>query len=72
MTGSPFSKEFLETELNTFSDENDDCEWVWLTPQEVLDTDALDPSNVQACDGMVSFDDVLDDIDRISGGHSHE
>ena len=69
---APFSKEFLETELDTFSDENEDCEWVWLTPQEVLDTDALDPSNVQACDGMVSFDDVLDDIDRISGGHSHE
>lgn len=25
---APFSKEFLEAELNTFSDENEDCEWV--------------------------------------------
>ena len=68
---APFSKEFLETELNAFSGSNEDCEWVWLTPMEVLDTDALDPANIQAGDGTVPFGDVLADIDRISSGHGH-
>lgn len=69
---APFSKAFLEEELAAFSDGNEDCEWVWLTPVEVLDADALDPATVQGGDGSVSFDEVLDDIDRISGGHSHD
>ncbi|MBX0297447.1 cupredoxin domain-containing protein [Haloarcula nitratireducens] len=68
---APFSKQFLEHELERFSDVNEDCEWVWLTPQEVLDTDALDPAAIQADDGTVSFDEVIEDIDRIPGGHSH-
>jgi len=68
----PFSKEMLEHELELFSDGNEDCEWVWLTPREVLDTAALDPANIQAGDGTVSFDEVLDDIDRISSGHGHD
>ncbi|MFD1645780.1 cupredoxin domain-containing protein [Haloarchaeobius litoreus] len=64
---APFSKQFLEGELEHFSrpGENVNLEWVWLTPQEVLDTDALDPSNIQAEDGSVSFEAVLADIDRI-------
>ncbi|WP_209309517.1 cupredoxin domain-containing protein [Haloarcula amylovorans] len=69
---APFSKQFLEHELERFSGGNEDCEWVWLTPQEVLDTDALDPGAIQADDGRVSFDEVLADIERIHGGHSHE
>ncbi|MBV0925889.1 hypothetical protein KTS45_16935 [Halomicroarcula limicola] len=68
---APFSKQFLEHELEQFSDGNEDCEWVWLTPKEVLDTDALDPGAIQADDGTVSFDEVVADIDRIPGGHSH-
>jgi plastocyanin len=71
---APFSKEFLEREMEHFSadDENTAVNWVWLTPQEVLDTAALDPANIQEGDGEVPFDAVLDDIDRISGGHEHE
>ena len=65
---APFSKEFLEGELNeltAFVDSDDqDCEWVWLTPREVLDTDALDPGEIQDTE-EVPFDDVLDDIDRV-------
>lgn len=76
---APFSKEFLEEELHEFTafveaeDEtvNEDCEWVWLTPREVLDTEALDPANVQDGDGKVSFDAVLDDIERVDVGHDH-
>ena len=70
---APFGKEFLETELEAFSAEgtNQNVEWVWLTPQEVLDAPALDPGDVQSADGGVSFDDVLADIDRISGGGGH-
>ncbi|MDS0477186.1 plastocyanin/azurin family copper-binding protein [Natrinema sp. 1APR25-10V2] len=71
---APFSKQFLEGELNRFSgpNANDNAEWVWLTPREVLDTDVLDPNSIQAGDGTVSFDDVLADIERVSGGHSHD
>jgi plastocyanin len=70
---APFSKDFLEAEMKHFSceDENTNVEWVWLTPQEVLDTAALDPANIQDEDS-VPFEAVLDDIDRISGGHDHE
>lgn len=66
----PFSKEFLESELRRFSEpqENRNAEWVWLTPREVLDADALDPTNVHA-EGEVTIDDVLADIDRIDASH---
>lgn len=50
---------------------NEGCEWVWLTPKEVLDTNALDPGNIQSGDGTVSFDEVLDDIDRADVHHDH-
>ncbi|MBX0297944.1 cupredoxin domain-containing protein [Haloarcula nitratireducens] len=73
---APFSKEFLEHELHNFTafikGDNEDCEWVWLTPKEILDTDALDPENIQKSDGNVSFDEVLDDIDRADISHAHE
>lgn len=48
---APFSKASLEREMNAFTAfvdaESQDCEWVWLTPREVLDAPALDPGNVQ-------------------------
>ncbi len=69
----PFSKEMLEEELEAFSEpgKNVRPEWVWLTPVEVLDTEALDPENIQD-EGTVSFNDVLNDIDRIETDHDHE
>lgn len=72
----PFSKEALEEELHrltAFIDtDNEDCEWVWLTPKEVLDTDVLDPMEIQS-EGTVPFDAVLGAIDRVDiDGHIHE
>ncbi|ELY77485.1 blue copper domain-containing protein [Natrinema gari JCM 14663] len=61
----PFSPAFLEHELNTISATNEDCDWPWLTPQEVLDAPALDPMRIQKR-GTVSFGDVLADIDRFA------
>ena len=70
---APFNAEMLQHELETFSEpgENVRSTWVWLTPREVLDAGALDPTNVQR-QGAVPFDDVLDDLERIDGGHEHE
>lgn len=71
---TPFGKEELEFELQqltAFIDgDNEDCEWVWLTAKEVLDTPALDPGNIQS-EGEVSFDEVLHDIDRADIHHGH-
>jgi len=74
----PFSKLALEHELNNWTafieeEDNKKCEWVWLTPKEILDADALDPGNIQD-DGTVSFDEVLHDIDRVPDDvhHGHE
>ncbi|PGF17012.1 plastocyanin [Natrinema sp. CBA1119] len=61
----PFSKEFLEHELNAPSDENEGCEWTWVTPQEILGADSLDPLSIQDR-GAVPFTDVLADIDRFA------
>lgn len=70
---APFSKGELEGELRHLTafieEDNEDCEWVWLTAREILDADALDPENVQKCDGEVSFDEVLQDIDRADVRH---
>lgn len=68
----PFSKEMLEEELEVFSepDKNVCPEWVWLTPVEVLDTEVLDPEQIQE-EGTVSFNDVLDEISRIETNHDH-
>lgn len=60
---APWDTGGLERELNEFSDQNEGAEWSWLTPQEVLDAPALDPSSIRE-DGTVSFEDVLGDIDR--------
>ncbi|QIO23428.1 plastocyanin/azurin family copper-binding protein [Haloarcula sp. JP-L23] len=72
----PFGKASLEHELHNFTafveGDNEGCEWVWLTPKEILDTDALDPGNIQEGDGKVSFSEVLDDIDRADVNHVHE
>lgn len=62
---APFSKEFLEHELNATSDHNEDCEWSWVTPVEILSADSLTPSNIQN-EGSVSFSDVLSDIERFA------
>lgn len=73
---APFSKEDLEAELQNFTafidGDNADCEWVWLTPREILDADALDPGNIQSGNGAVLFDTVLDDIGRANVDHDHE
>lgn len=66
----PFSQEMLEAQLNQFSDQNDGTEWVWLTPQEVLDASALDPDNIQN-EGAVGFEDVIEEIDRFSEVPAH-
>lgn len=62
---APFSKGFLEHELNAPSEDNEGCEWTWLTPQEILSVDALDPMTIQDR-GTVPFADVLADIDRFA------
>ncbi|WP_254766039.1 plastocyanin/azurin family copper-binding protein [Salinilacihabitans rarus] len=62
---APFSKAFLEHELNATTEGNEDCEWAWLTPQEILDAPALDPATVRDR-GTVPFADVLADIDRFA------
>lgn len=69
----PFSKEMLEEELEVFSEpgKNVRPEWVWLTPVEVLDTEALDPGQIQEED-TVSFNDVLAELCRIETNHVHE
>ena len=69
----PFSKAMLEHELEAFSKPGNNVrsEWVWLTPREVLDTEAFDPANSQNT-GTVAFDEVIDDIDRIEEGHEHD
>lgn len=68
----PFSKAMLEAELEHFSEphQNKNPEWVWLTPQVVLDADALDPGNIYD-KGSVGFDAVLAEIDRIQEDHTH-
>ncbi|PSP84329.1 hypothetical protein BRC83_05515 [Halobacteriales archaeon QS_1_68_17] len=60
---APFSKRFLEFELNEFSDHNEGCDWPWLTPVELLDADVLDPDEILAA-GSVSFASVLEELDR--------
>lgn len=63
---APFSREFLEHELNASNEGNEDCEWTFLTPQEVLGADALDPMHLQE-EESVSFDEVLEDVERFGG-----
>jgi plastocyanin len=60
---APFSKAFLEHELNATNEANEDCVWSWMTPQEILGAPSLDPSTIQE-QGSVSFEAVLGDIDR--------
>ncbi|MFD1563773.1 plastocyanin/azurin family copper-binding protein [Haloarchaeobius amylolyticus] len=65
----PFSKAFLEHELNATNEANEGCEWSWLTPQEILDAPSLDPATIQER-SEVPFGDVLADIDRFADGVS--
>lgn len=60
---APFSKQFLERDLNAPSERNEGAEWPFLTPQEILAAPSLDPSTIQD-QGTVPFDAVLGDIDR--------
>lgn len=60
---APYSREMLEGELNAFSETNENVEWVWLTPQEVLATDVLDPMQIQEV-GTVPFEAVLQALGR--------
>ncbi|WP_290814398.1 plastocyanin/azurin family copper-binding protein [Halovivax sp.] len=57
----PFSAEALEDQLNGLSERNEDCEWPWLTPVEVLDAAALDSGPIQA-DGTVPFEAVREEL----------
>lgn len=59
---APYGLERLEGELNAFSETNEDVEWVWLTPVEVLGTDALDPLAIQD-EGSVPFSAVRQELD---------
>ncbi|MEF8812879.1 MAG: plastocyanin/azurin family copper-binding protein [Halovenus sp.] len=59
----PWNKAMLEFERNEYSEANDGAEWPWMTPQEVLDSAALHPDNIQT-EGTVDFNDVLEDMDR--------
>lgn len=56
----------LEGELNEFSERNENAEWVWLTPTEVLDADALDPTAIRDA-GSVPFSAVRTELGP-SGG----
>ena len=67
---APFSKAFLEHELNAVSDVNDDCEWPWVTPAEVLDASVLDPETIRD-EAAVPFEDVLADIERFEDVEVH-
>lgn len=71
-TLAPFSAEFLEREMRRFSapGENVRIEWVWPTPQEVLDADALDPLTIQD-EGPVSFDTVFEQLERFESRHAN-
>lgn len=60
----PFGRAFLEAQLNRF--DNEDAEWAWLTPREVLGADALAPENVRST-GAVSIQTVFEEIDRFDG-----
>ena len=57
----PVSAAGLEAELNS-SDQNENVDYVWLTAPEVLQTDALDPMNIQEA-GEVSFETVADELE---------
>ena len=61
----PFDQAFLEARLDEYSEANEDAEWVWLTPRELFETDVLDPESISD-DETVSFEAVIDDIDRFS------
>lgn len=64
-TRPPFSKSFIENDLNTFSAENEDVVWASPTSRDVLGSDALDPLNITAGDGTVSYHTVLEEIDVV-------
>lgn len=57
----PVPAEALEAEFNMTSEQNQNCEWPWLTAPRVLGTDALDPMNVQEA-GEVPFEAVADEL----------
>ncbi|WP_327051984.1 cupredoxin domain-containing protein [Halomicrococcus gelatinilyticus] len=58
---APWSKQVMNHELNAFSAKNENAEWPYMTPQAVLDADALDPEAIQIA-GTVSFDAVRDEL----------
>lgn len=58
---APWSKRVMNHELNAFSAKNDAAEWPYVTPQAVLDADALDPGRIQS-EGAVSFDAVREEL----------
>ena len=68
----PLSPQMLEHELNANSDRNENVEWVWPTDREVLDTDALDPMNIQQA-GQVPYAEVADELGvAFEPGEAHD
>jgi plastocyanin len=55
------SAEQLEAGLNELSEANEDCEWPYVMPAEVLGSDALNPTCIQEA-GEVPFSDVAEDL----------
>ena len=55
------SREQFEQGLNEQSDRNENCEWPFVLPAEVLGVDSLDATNVQDA-GAIPFSDVANDL----------
>jgi plastocyanin len=56
------TKEQFNQGLNRASEQNENCEWPFVLPAEVLGTDALDPMNIQDA-GEVPFTAVAEDLE---------
>lgn len=57
----------LSGQLNKLSEQNENCEWPFLTPADVLGTDALNPMTVQEM-GSVPFSAVAAELGVKLGG----
>lgn len=58
--GAPTREQFSQL-LNEMSDQNEDCEWPFLMPGDVLGVDSLDTMHVQE-EGAVPFSAVAEDL----------
>jgi hypothetical protein len=58
--GLPTREQFSQ-QLNKMSEQNEDCEWPFLLPGNVLGADSLDPMHIQD-EGTVPFSAVAEDL----------